>query len=407
MQNLFIPVPPQNIPYLYLLNHKSANMSKFILIFLALGSIFAFTQVEVIQGTGIIQSEKMSIRADTVLSGLNSVWSMAFLPDGSILFNEKKGELRLFQDGKLDPRPIGGLPEVRYKGQGGLLDIELHPNYAENGWIYLSYAEPTQSGEEGPKGGGNTVFIRAKLQNHRLVQIEKIFNAQPNYNKNQHFGGRIEFDREGYVYLSVGDRGGRDEVQSLSNHRGKVFRLHDDGRIPADNPFVNREGAKPEIFTYGHRNPQGLAIHPTTGEIWEHEHGPKGGDEVNIIRKGNNYGWPRITYGINYNGTRITKDTAKAGMEQPVVYWRPSIAPCGMDFLTSDRYPQWKGNLFVGSLAFRYLKRCEVQNNRITHQEEILKNIGRVRVVREAPDGYLYIGTEAPGMIVRIQPVGS
>ncbi|MEM7373201.1 MAG: PQQ-dependent sugar dehydrogenase [Bacteroidota bacterium] len=385
-------------------------MAKFLLSALALLSIFLLTQRDIVEApelTGSIETERMSIRIDTILADLESPWGMVFLPDGGMLFTEKKGELRLYKDGKLHPKPIGGLPEVRYKGQGGLLDIELHPDYAHNGWLYISYSEPAQEGEAGDPEGGNTTFIRARLQNHHLINKEVIFNAKPNYKQTLHYGGRIEFDQQGYLYLTVGDRGGRPEAQLLSTYRGKVLRLNDDGSIPADNPFVGRDGAHPEIYSYGHRNPQGLALNPVTGQIWEHEHGPRGGDEVNIVQKGLNFGWPTISYGINYDGSILTEDTVMEGMEQPVIFWRPSIAPCGMSFLSSSRYPQWEGNLLVGSLKFRYLARCEVQNDQIVHQEKLLDGLGRVRVVRQSPDGYIYVGTEAPGLIVRILPSGS
>ncbi|MEL6652932.1 MAG: PQQ-dependent sugar dehydrogenase [Bacteroidota bacterium] len=351
---------------------------------------------------GVQKSEKLDFTVDTVLSGLMSPWGMVWLPNGDMLFTEKNGDLRLYSDGKLHPDPIAGLPEVKVQGQGGLLDIELHPEYSRNGWIYLSFSSPPQGNEEGK--GANTTLIRAKLDGHRLVNVERLFKALPNYNKGQHFGGRIEFDREGYLYLSVGDRGGRDEVQNLNSSRGRIYRMNDDGTVPADNPFVNEEGVWKQMYSYGHRNPQGLALHPETGELWEHEHGPKGGDEVNIVRAGKNYGWPTITYGINYNGTKITDETAREGMEQPITYWVPSIAPCGMDFVEDDRYGAWKNNLLVGSLKFRYLKRLEISNNTVTHQETLLDGIGRVRCIRQAPDGFIYISTEGPGLIIRLIP---
>lgn len=350
----------------------------------------------------VIKSEKLTFTVDTVVSGLKVPWGLAFLPNGDMLIADRSGELRLFQNGKLHPDPIKGLPEVRAKGQGGLFDLELHPNYEENGWIYMSFASPAKKDEEGE--GANTEFVRAKLKNHELVNVESLFKASPNYKKNNHFGGRIEFDNDGYLYLSIGDRQGRDENQTVNNYRGKVFRLNDDGSIPKDNPFVGQKDAKPETFSYGHRNPQGLAMNPVTGDIWEHEHGPKGGDEINIIRKGHNYGWPAITYGINYSGTIITKDTVREGMDQPVTFWRPSIAPCGMDFVTSDKYENWKNNLLVGSLRFRYIKRVEIENDEVVHQETLLDGIGRVRVIREAPDGYIYVGVEGPGMVIRLVP---
>jgi len=352
----------------------------------------------------IIHSEKLSFKLDTVLTDLEIPWAMAFLPNGDMLFTERKGELRLMtKDRKLDSRPISNVPKVKDRGQGGLLDIELHPDYESNGWIYLSFSSPHKTGEKGT--GANTELIRAKLENHKLTNIESLFKASPNYSKVHHYGGRISFDEDGMVYLTLGDRGGRDEVQSLSNYRGKVIRLHDDGRVPKDNPFISRKGAKPEIFSYGHRNPQGMDIHPTTGKVWAHEHGPRGGDELNIVEKANNYGWPTITYGINYSGTKITDETHRKGMKQPVTFWKPSIAPCGMSFVTSDKYPKWKGNILVGALAFRYLNRVELDGNKVVHQEKLLENIGRVRAIEESPDGYIYVAIEAKGMIVRLLPV--
>ena len=349
-----------------------------------------------------IQTEKMAVEIETVVDGLSIPWGMDWLPNGDMLFTERGGELRLVQNGKLHPKAIGGLPKIHVKGQGGLLDVRVHPKYAQNGWIYLAYSSPKAPSENG--SGGNTTFMRAKLKDHSLVDQEVLMKAQPNYNAGQHFGGRIEFDREGYIYLTVGDRGGRDKNQSIKNYRGKVFRLHDDGRVPTDNPFVNTAGAKAETFTYGHRNPQGLAMHPVTGEIWAHEHGPRGGDELNLIKKGNNYGWPTITYGINYSGTKITDETHREGMEQPITYWVPSIAPCGMSFVSSNKYPEWKNNLLVGSLKFRYLKRLEIKDNKVTHEETILEGIGRVRAIEQGPDGFIYVAVEGPGKIVRLKP---
>ncbi len=349
-------------------------------------------------------ASNISVKVDTVLSGLRVPWGMVFLPNGDMLFTERGGELRLVQNGQLHPDPIAGIPSVRAKGQGGLLDIELHPDYEQNGWIYLSYSSFTADGGEGGEEDATTAFVRGRIQDHQWVDQELIFKGNLNYSQSHHYGGRIEFDPEGYLFLSIGDRGGRDQAQNLDVYRGKIFRLYDDGRVPPDNPFVDQKGAHPEIYSYGHRNPQGMTLNPYTGEIWEHEHGPRGGDEVNIIREGVNYGWPVITYGINYNGTIITEDTAKEGMEQPVTYWVPSIAPCGMDFVESELYGGWKGDLLVGSLKFRYLVRCEVEGNKITGQEILLENIGRVRAIKQAPDGYVYVATEGPGMIIRLIP---
>lgn len=352
----------------------------------------------------VIQSEKLNYKLDTVVTGLSIPWGMVFLPDGRMLISERSGEIKVFENGNLLPDPVAGLPEIYVRGQGGLMDLELHPDYENNGWIYITYSSPDADGRE---SGGNTTLMRAKLKENALVEQEILFKAQPNTTSGVHFGSRIEFDEQGYLYLSVGERGEREKAQSLKTYNGKIYRLHDDGSIPEDNPFVDKAGAIKAIYTYGHRNPQSLAINPNTGELWETEHGPRGGDEVNIIRKGNNYGWPEITYGINYNGTIITNDTAKAGMEQPVIYWRPSIAPCGMAFVNSDRYPGWKGDLLVGSLKFQYLERCDVEGDKIVHQEKLLEGIGRVRNVRQGPDGFIYVAVEGRGMIVKIVPVNT
>ncbi|MEM9141428.1 MAG: PQQ-dependent sugar dehydrogenase, partial [Bacteroidota bacterium] len=282
-----------------------------------------------------------------LIDELQTPWGMAFLPDGGMLVTEKSGELIHFKDGA--KTKINNVPEVYFRGQGGLLDIELHPDYANNGWLYI-----THSSEEGDGKGGNTKLIRAKLKDGALTEVQDLYKAGPNTTKGQHFGSRIVFDKDGYLYFTVGDRGNRDEnPQDVGRDGGKVYRLNADGSIPSDNPFVGRQGAKSAIFSYGHRNPQGLALHPGTGQVWEHEHGPKGGDEVNAIQKGNNYGWPLITYGINYSGTPITDKTAMEGMEQPVHYWVPSIAPSGMAFVSTDKYGDWKGSILVGSLVFQ------------------------------------------------------
>ncbi|MEM1137893.1 MAG: PQQ-dependent sugar dehydrogenase, partial [Bacteroidota bacterium] len=350
------------------------------------------------EGGQVVTSEKLDFVVDTVVNELESPWGMAFLPDGSMLITEKPGRLRIVKEGKLEASPITGLPEIVAKGQGGLLDIQLHPNYENNGWLYISYSATGS-------GGSNTAVMRTKLQGNALVEQEVIFQAVPFSGKSHHFGSRIEFDNEGFVYVSVGDRGERDKnPQSLETAGGKVHRILEDGSIPQDNPFVNTTDAMTSIYSYGHRNPQGLARHPVTGAIWEHEHGPQGGDEVNIIKAGINYGWPVITYGINYNNTIITEDTAKAGMEQPLHYWTPSIAPCGMTFVASDKYPEWENNLLVGSLKFRYLARCEIQGNNIVHEEKLIETLGRVRAVEQGPDGYIYVAMESPGMIVRLFP---
>ena len=345
----------------------------------------------------VVKTEALAFKIDTVASGLNIPWGMAWLPNGDMLVTERSGELFRFRN-KTFEGLIEGVPEVYTQGQGGLLDIKLHPDYDENGWIYLAYSEPQGK-------GGNTAIMRAKIYGNSLIDQEKIFKAQPNTNSGVHFGCRMAFDKDNYLFFSVGERGNSANAQDLTNHCGKIHRIYDDGSIPGDNPFVDTPGAMPTIWSYGHRNPQGLAFHPLTGVLWETEHGPKGGDELNIIRKGANYGWPEITYGINYDGTIITEDTAKVGMEQPVIYWTPSIAPCGMAFADAETYPQWANNIFSGSLSFRYVVRTELQGNEVKKHEIMLREAGRVRSIETGPDGYLYIGVENPGFIFRLIPV--
>ena len=247
--------------------------------------------------------------------------------------------------------------------------------------------------------------MRAKLKNHKLVDKKVIFKATPNVKSNPHFGGRVAFDKEGYLYLSLGERGQKEKAQDPMNHQGTVVRLYDDGRVPKDNPFVGSKKGLEEIYSYGHRNPQGLALDPASGKIWEHEHGPQGGDEVNIVKKGANYGWPAITFGIDYDNSIISEDTARAGMEQPVIYWRPSIAPCGMTFVTSPKFKDWNGDLLVGSLKFNYVMHCTVKGDQITKQEKILEGIGRVRTIREGADGNIYVVAENTGTVFRVSPM--
>lgn len=345
-----------------------------------------------------------SLRLDTVASGLTMPWATAFLPDGSLLVTERIGKLRLVKNGILDPQEITGLPKILYKGQGGLLDVVLHPDYKSNGWIYISYSSPKAPGEEGDDGGANTALLRAKLKDHQLTDVQILFKALPNVKSSPHFGGRIVFDQKGYVFLSLGERGQKENAQNLSKDQGKVIRLHDDGKIPSDNPFVKTAGARPEIWSYGHRNPQGMVIHPSTGVIWAHEHGPQGGDELNIIERGKNYGWPLVTFGIDYDNSIISKDSVKAGIEAPIIYWRPSIAPCGMAFVTSDKFKAWKGDLLVGSLKFMYLQHLVVRGNKVISREIIFEKIGRVRDIRQGPDGNIYVVLENSGQIVRISP---
>ena len=345
----------------------------------------------------LIETEELSLTIDTLATGLENPWGMAFLPDGRILIAERPGRLRVFALGELRDTPVQGIPDIWDRGQGGLLDVVLHPDYDENGWIYLAYASPRGD-------GGNTSVSRGRLVGNTFTDVELIFQGEPATGAGQHFGSRIVFDDEGYMFTTIGDRGVMHNAQTLENHNGKVIRLYDDGSVPSDNPFTDVEDAKPEIWSYGHRNIQGMGIHPESRLLWAHEHGPKGGDEINLIRKGLNYGWPEVTHGVNYNGTIITEDTTSLGMEDPVLHWTPSIAPCGMAFVDSDRYPGWKSNMLVGALAGQHIHRVVLEGNEVVHTEYLLEGFARFRDVRQGPDGYIYVLTEAPGLFFRIVP---
>jgi len=347
------------------------------------------------------QTEKHTVDHQIVTRGLEHPWSLAFLPDGRFLVTERPGRLRVIgADGRLLTEPVAGLPEIAARGQGGLLDVVLHPAFEENRWVYLSYNQP------GP-GGMGTAVARGRLEGLRLHDVQVIFRLQPKSSRGQHFGSRLVFDRAGYLFITLGDRGDRPRAQDLADHAGSVIRLHDDGSVPDDNPFVDHPGARPEIFSYGHRNIQGATLHPVTGRLWTHEHGPQGGDEINLPEPGVNYGWPVITYGVNYGiGTPIGEGTEKPGMAQPLYYWVPSIAPSGMAFYQGDRFPRWQGDLFIGSLKFRLLVRLRLHDGRVVHEERMLEDtLGRIRDVRLGPDGHLYLLTDADdGMLVRLVP---
>jgi hypothetical protein len=351
--------------------------------------------------SSVIHSEKQSFRLVTLLTGLENPWSMAFLPDGRMLITERAGRLRLVdQDYKLDPQAIDGLPEVVSQGQGGLFDVVLHPQYAQNGWIYWAYSAP------GP-GGWGTALARGKLQAYRMTDVKVLFSMRPKTRSSNHFGGRIVFDPAGLLYLTLGDRGDKDRAQKLDDHAGSVIRLHDDGRVPANNPFVNKAGAMTEKWTLGNRNIQGAALHPKTGELWTHEHGPQGGDEVNVMRFGLNYGWPIITYGVNYGlGTKIGEGQTKPGMTQPLHVWVPSIAPSGMAFVSGSQFPQWQGDLLVGALRGQMLLRLTLDGEKVIREERLLQGrSGRIRDVRIGPDGLVYLLTdEAQGALLRLEP---
>jgi len=370
-----------------------------ILLFSVLTTVIACAQnPKEVKDNDVAITVSEAYEYEVIVPDLINPWGMAFLPDGSLLITEKSGELIHFVNG--EKITIAGVPEVYNRGQGGLLDIQLSPNYESDGFIYFTY-----SSTEGEAKGGNTALMRAQLSGNSLINQEVLYKATPNTTKGQHWGSRIVFDDAGHVFFTAGERGERDiNPQDITRDNGKVYRLNLDGSIPTDNPFVGTENAKEAIWSYGHRNPQGMIINPETNEIWVHEHGPRGGDEINIIKKGANYGWPVITYGINYSGTDITDITKKEGMEQPLYYWVPSIAPSGMAMVTSDAYPDLKGNLLVGSLKFVYLEALYLdENNSVMKREKLLDGIGRVRNVIQGPDGFVYVGVEGVGIVKLVQ----
>jgi glucose/arabinose dehydrogenase len=338
-------------------------------------------------------------RVVTVAEGLEHPWGMAFLPDGAILVTERPGRLRMIRNGVLLPEAIEGVPAVHARGQGGLLDVALHPGFETNRLVYLSFSKPGA-------GGATTAVIRGRLEGLRLTDVEEILEADAWSGAGVHFGSRMVFDRDGYLYVSIGDRGTMRNAQDLTNHAGTILRLHDDGTAPDDNPFTGRSDARPEIWAYGIRSPQGLAIHPGTGELWETEHGPRGGDEINLIQRGRNYGWPEITYGINYNGQPITDRTEAPGMEQPLHYWVPSIATSGLAIYAGDRFPGWRGSVFVGGLAAAHLARVAFDGTTPADEERLLEGRGhRIRDIEIGPDGYIYVLVDAESApLLRLEP---
>ncbi|MBD3630708.1 PQQ-dependent sugar dehydrogenase [Cyclobacterium sp.] len=345
-----------------------------------------------------ISSEKLTFKVDTLYEELENPWGMTWLSDGTLLITERKGEILVFKGDQYTGEKLTGVPEVHEVNQAGLLDIQTHPEHADNGWVYISYAKPVE-------GGGATAIMRARVQGNSLVDKEDLIITAPAVEGGRHFGSRIIFDKDNYLYFSNGERGSNPEnAQTLKNSHGKIHRIHDDGRIPEDNPFVNETDAVASIWTYGNRNPQGLVYDSANDRIFGIEHGPKGGDEINILEKGNNYGWPEITYGIDYDDSIITEDTVKAGMEQPIHFWRPSIAPCGSMIVTSDRYPEWKGNLLVGALKSQHIARVELNGDTYAGEEKLLQDIGRVRHVAQSPEGFIYAVTEGTGLLIKLVP---
>ncbi len=351
-------------------------------------------------------TERSTVRLQTVADGLEHPWSIAFLPDGRLLVTERPGRLRIVaEDGRLS-LPVAGIPAVYAEGQGGLLDVALDPRFAVNGLIYFSFAEEGNGGAGTAVGRGRLIHDPAGTA--RLDDVSVIFRQQPKVRGGLHFGSRLVFGRDGTLFVTLGERYQRERAQRLGEHLGKLVRINTDGTVPADNPFANTPGTLPEIYSLGHRNVQGAALHPMTGRLWTIEHGARGGDEINAPEAGKNYGWPIITYGVDYSGARIGDGTAKEGLEQPLYYWDPSIAPSGAAFYTGTRFPAWRGNLFVGALKSRLLVRLELDGTRVVHEERLLADLQeRIRDVRVGPDGFLYLATDSPGgRILRLMPDG-
>lgn len=353
------------------------------------------------QGPTRIKTEKTEIVVETVARGLENPWGLAFLPGGRMMVTERGGRLRIVAANGQLSQPLGGMPRIAARGQGGLLDVALDPNFAENQIVFLSFAENRGDGQAG------TSVARAKLNTAGtgLESTQVIFRQEPAYSGGNHFGSRLVFDRSGALFVTVGDRFNlRDQAQNPANHIGKVLRIRPEGGAAADNP--DQRGWKTEIWSLGHRNVQGAALHPGTGELWTAEHGARGGDEINIVRKGLNFGWPTISYGVDYSGAKLGEGTAKAGLEQPAFYWDPSIAPSGMAFYTGDQFPMWRGSIFVGALAGALVSRLELDGNRVVREERILAELGeRIRDVRQGPDGFIYLLTDSPqGRLLRVRP---
>ncbi len=379
-------------------------MARTTLNLLSVAAILALATPAVAQD--VHRTDLHDYRVVTVADGLVNPWAIAFLTDGDILITERPGRLRLVRNGSLRAEPIAGVPEVFARGQGGLLDIVPHPDFASNRLVYITYSKPVGD-------NSTTTLIRARFENDRLNDVEELFEAQTR--GSGHYGSRVAFDGNGYLFMSVGERQvpSRGDLeahpaQDLSNHHGVIVRLHDDGRVPSDNPFVGQAGALPEIWSYGHRNPQGLIVHPETGDVWATEHGPQGGDEFNLIEPGNNYGWPVIGYGVNYgSGTTIHEGTRREGMESPIHFWVPSIATSGLMIYTGDKFPEWQGDVFVGGLAGERIDRLELNGRHVGFEETVFYGFGRVRDVRQSPDGYIYIAIEdrggEPTRVVRLE----
>jgi len=359
----------------------------------------------------VVKTKLHDYRIETLVDeGLIDPWAIAFLPDGRKLVTEKAGRLRMVAaDGNLDPVAVEGLPEVVEHGQGGLLEVAVHPDFSRNEWVYLGLSDGTRRKDDSGKEEVlcTTAVVRGRIKDHRWTDQEWVYRPDEKFRSGSgaHFGTRFVF-AGGYIYFPIGERGGMMEAQDLSRPSGKIFRLHDDGRVPADNPFVGNKGAIGGIWSYGHRNPQGLTMDPRDGSLYDTEHGPRGGDELNLIMPGRNYGWPVVTYGMNYDGTPMVAETEKEGIERPLTYWVPSIAVCGLDFYAGDKFPKWKNDLLAGALAQQEVRRIRIADRRVVEQEVILKNIGRVRDVAAGPDGLVYVVLNKPDRVVRLLPTG-
>ena len=360
--------------------------------------VFAIKAEDSDWDTRIVKTEKVSFQVETYADGFEIPWGMAFLPDNRMMVTDRIGDLWIVEkDGKDKVKVSGEIPNVRSKGQGGMLDVAVHPDFNTNSYIYLSFSDYSEN-------KSHTSLIRAKLVNNSLVNSQIIFRPEEKFftKRSLHFGSRIIFDDKGFIFFCIGDRGDRDLAQNLDMPNGKIYRIRDDGTVPIDNPFYYTKGAIKSIWSYGHRNPQGLAIHPSTRQLWEAEHGPRGGDEVNIILRGHNYGWPVITYGKNYSGTIISKLTHHEGMDQPVFHWTPSIAVCGIAFYEGSQFPEWKNNLLATSLKYERLHRVELDGMNMVKDEIIFEAESRVRDVEVGPDGIIYVALEDPGRIVKL-----
>ena len=359
----------------------------------------------------VLRSAYHDYRVVTVVEGLEHPWSIAFLPGGDMLVTERPGRLRIVRNGTLLADPVPGVPEILAQGQGGLMEVVPHPDFASNRLLYLSFSKPYADGD-----GATTAVVRGRFENDHLTGVEEIFEAVSR--GRGHYGSKLAFDSDGFLFITVGDRMAPPRgdleahpAQDVSNNHGTTNRLHDDGRVPADNPFVGRDGARPEIWSYGHRNPQGLAIHPETGDVWITEHGPQGGDEVNLVRPGLNYGWPVVGYGVNYrSGSAIHEGTHREGMQPPVHIWVPSIGASGLMIYTGDRFPQWRGNMFAGGLSGEQLGRLTMEGQRVVIEETLVHRMGRIRDIRQGPDGYIYLAIDGDDdeltPIYRLEPVG-